>query len=69
MSTLSIGRAANGARRFVALVVLAFMATRMKIKVNGTDGGKLLRIQEGWGAADLINTGGRHRSDPRGQDA
>ena len=42
MSTLPIGRAANGTGRCLALVVLAVMAARIRIKVNGTDGGRVI---------------------------
>ena len=49
MRATSTGRFASG-----SLWLLLFMATRIRVKLNGTDAGKALLVQDGWDLPDLI---------------
>ena len=45
MRATTIGRLATG-----SWWVLFFMSTRIRVKLNGTDAGKALLVQDGWAA-------------------
>ena len=49
MRATTSGRLATG-----SLWLLLFMATRIRVKLNGTDAGKVLLVQDGWDLPDLI---------------
>ena len=52
MRATSTGRFASG-----SLWLLLFMATRIRVKLNGTDAGKALLVQEGWDLPGLAPGG------------
>ena len=53
MRDAPIGQSRKRPQGLLWLVVL-FMATRIRVKLNGSDAGKVLIVQDGWGLPDLI---------------
>ena len=44
-----------------AFWLFLFMATRIRVKLNGTEAGKALLVQDGWALPELIETAWRVR--------
>ena len=47
----------GSARALRVCCLLLFLAMRVRIKLNGSDGGGMLVIQDGWGLPEFIQAG------------